>query len=91
MHADRSAQMRAGLQGPCGAALNDGTRVSTDVGMCSIAPLALDRTAEELLHPFAYFSPFNHILMLVTCSTLKHQKLTKILEKDTAKGLTNIS
>ena len=41
----------------------------------------LDHIARELLHPFAYFSPFNRILMLVTCSTLKHQKLTKILEK----------
>ena len=92
-----------GLQGPCCAALNDGARVSVDVGMCSIAPLglersaldhstcALDRTTRELLHPFAYLPPFNLILMSVTCSTLRHQKLTKKLEKYTSKSLTNIS
>ena len=52
---------------------------------------ALDRTTRELLHPFVYFPPFNHILMLMTCCTLKHQELTKTLEKDMAKSLTNIS
>ena len=95
---DRTWCARAceGLQGPYGAALNDGARVSADVGMCLIMPLglklgALDRTSRELLRHFTYFSPVNRILMAVTCSTLKHQKLTKTLEKDTTKGLTNIS
>ena len=85
------AQVRASLQGPCGATLNDGAWVSADVGMRLIVPFGLDRTAKKLLHPFAYFSPLNCILMSVTCSNLKHQKLTKTFEKDTAKGITNIS
>ena len=97
------ARVRAGLQGPCGVALNDGARVLADVDMRLITPLglehsaldhstcALDRTARELLHHFAYFSSFNHILMSVTCRTLKNQKLTKTLEEDTPMGLTNIS
>ena len=78
------ARAHTSLQGPCGVALNDGARVSVDVGMRSITPLgiersalnrstcALDCTARELLHPFAYFPPFNRILMSVTYNILKH-------------------
>ena len=74
-----------GLQGPYGATLNDGAKVSVDVGMHSIvAPMRSIELLGELLHHFAYFPPFNRIPMLVICCTLKHQKLTKTLEKDTA-------
>jgi hypothetical protein len=98
------AQSRAGHQGPCGAALNDDARVSADVacarscllglstGALNHRTCAIDRTAREALISFcAYFPPFNCILMSVTCNTLRHQKLTKILENNTAKSLTNIS
>jgi hypothetical protein len=37
------ARVQAGLQSPCDAALNDGARVSADVGKCSIVPLGLER------------------------------------------------
>jgi hypothetical protein len=53
---------------------------------------AIDRTARETLISFcAYFPPFNCILMSMTYNTLKHQKLIKTLENNTAKSLTNIS
>ena len=51
----------------------------------------LDRMVREFLPVFAYLPPFNRILMSVTCNKLKHQTLTKILEKYIVKSLTNIS
>jgi hypothetical protein len=98
------ARAQLGLQVPCGAALNDDTRISTDMAYAQSCLLgsnasaldhrtcALDRTARETLISFcAYFPPFNRILMSMTCNTLRHQKLTKTLENNTAKSLINIS
>jgi hypothetical protein len=92
----RCAQTHAGLQGSCGATLNDGARVTVDVDMCSITyacSLAQIRSIALLgnFYSFFLFQPLNRILMLVTCSTLRHQKLIKTLERDTVKSLTNIS
>jgi hypothetical protein len=82
---------------------NDDARVSTDVDMRAVMPLGLERMCarSQYVRSIALpgdsyifmhiFHPFNCILILVTCNTLKHQKLQKHLEKDTTKSLTDIS
>ena len=79
----RCAGAHADLQGFCGAALNDGTKVTADMDMRLIALLGN-------FYSFGLFPPLNCTFMLRTCRTLRHQKLTKTLEKDIAKSLTNI-
>jgi hypothetical protein len=43
----------------------------------------------ETFYSFSLFPPLNPIFMSMTCSTLRHQRLTKTLENNTTKSLTN--
>ena len=62
--------------------------LGSSVGALDRSICLLDRTARYSL---SLFPPLNRNIMSMTYSTLRHQKLTKTLEKDTAKSLTNIS